>query len=135
MPRAAVLMTALVLAHAASGATAGAGGDGDCAVRTEGAWTVIPTPGPPARPATVFAVDPYVPSRLFASDGRVVWRSADGGCRWTAVFDVASASSTLDLPGPPEVTRVVAVTVPPTPTRNAVYLPLSAHPDATPTSD
>src|SRR5690242_15556857 len=137
MPRAAVLLTALVLALAASGAGAepGGGAGRDCAVQTAGPWTVVPTPGPPARPATVYAVDPYVPSRLFASDGRAVWRSAGGGCRWTTVFDVVTASSTLDLPGPPEVTRVVAVTVPPSPTRNAVYLLVYGHRDATRTSD
>jgi hypothetical protein len=131
MPRAAALAAALLLAVAAppgAGANS-AGSSGDCGVRTEGPWTQVPTPGPPA----VYAVDPYVPSRLFASDGRVVWRSADGGCRWTTVFDVASAA-TLDLP-PSEVTRVVAVTVPPSPTRNAVYLLLYAHRDATRTSD
>jgi len=104
-PAAALAALALVFAPAVIGPGAGAdqaGSGGACAVRTAGPWTVIPTPGPPAGPTTVYAVDPYVPSRLFASDGRVVWRSADGGCRWSTVFDVASASSTLDLPGPPD---------------------------------
>jgi len=135
-PAAALAALALVFAPAVIGPGAGAdqaGAGGACAVRTAGPWTVIPTPGPPAGPTTVYAVDPYVPSRLFASDGRMVWRSADGGCRWSTVFDVASASSTLDLPGPPEVTRVVAVTVPPSPTRNAVYLLLYGHRDNGPT--
>jgi hypothetical protein len=131
----ALLCLALLLGATAPAPGAAAGPDDPCPVRTEGPWTVIPTPGPPAGAATVFAVDPYVPSRLFASDGRKVWRSADGGCRWRVVFDVASASSTLDLPGTSEVTRVVAVTVPPSPTRNLVYLLLYGHRDATRTND
>ena len=135
MLRRALLCLALLSGATAPAPRTAAGADDPCPVRTDGPWTVIPTPGPPAGAATVFAVDPYVPSRLFASDGRLVWRSADGGCRWNVVFDVASASSTLDLPGTPEVTRVVAVTVPPSPSRNLVYLLLYGHRDATRTND
>ena len=49
-----------------------------------------------------YAVDPYDPARMFASDGQDIERSLDGGCSWT---DVYSTGGTV----PHEVPTVGAV--------------------------
>lgn len=42
-------------------------------------------PGEPRDPLVAHAVDPREPLRQFASDGRTIARSLDGGCTWTEV--------------------------------------------------
>jgi hypothetical protein len=60
-------------------------------VVSEGEWTVI---SPPWGDRTgLFAVNPVVFERIFATDGRTVMRSVDGGCTWQQVYDAARDES------------------------------------------
>lgn len=84
-----------------------------CAGRVAaGPWTSVPVPtfSEGDRSAGLHAVSPSRPELVYVSNGRVVLRSTDGGCRWQPV---------LRLPGSPtqeqpftSFARVVAIAVP-----------------------
>ncbi|HWL34898.1 MAG TPA: hypothetical protein VNQ77_01770 [Frankiaceae bacterium] len=79
-------------------------------------WQQIGGPAFRARPGGAgqdlvsYAVDPYEPRILYATNGTTLMRSADGGCRWHEVWSLEAAPSD----GMPAGTtaRVVAVAVP-----------------------
>ena len=66
------------------------------AVHVAGRWAEIDLPHFPAvsfsrafRPLATYAVDQGRAGRLFVTDGDTVFRSADGGCTWKQVYQVA----------------------------------------------
>lgn len=56
-------------------------------------------PGAPVGPIVAHAVDPRDPMRQFASDGRSIARTLDGGCSWKTVHSVAPASPGVVVSG------------------------------------
>lgn len=56
---------------------------------TVGNWTTIPAPSFPDGPKAMlaFTVDPRRPSVMFASNGRLLMRSLDGGCSWKKTYE------------------------------------------------
>lgn len=67
-------------------------------VSSEGDWVTIQGPEFPggSRTMSTFAVDRHDPGTIYASDGRSVMATYDGGCSWDQVFSVASLPS-LDI--------------------------------------
>lgn len=56
---------------------------------SSGLWVTYDVPDFPAGgPITSFAIDAYHPDKMFATDGKVLLRTTDGGCSWKNVFTV-----------------------------------------------
>jgi hypothetical protein len=78
-------------------------------VASHGPWSTIAMPpwstapgevaiGDPLEPWPIrrFAIDPMLPSHLFATDGHELMRSLDGGCRWRRVFSLYTSGAPAD---------------------------------------
>lgn len=80
-------------------------------------WQAIKAPAFRARsggagPALVaYAVDPYDPRVVYATNGTTLARSDDGGCRWREVWSL-EPSPTEEMPLSSATARVVALAVP-----------------------
>lgn len=101
---------------------------GQVVVEVDG-WTRIRAPefstGP--QELTSYAVDPLAPKRLFATNGKVLRRSEDGGCTWTTLISIEGGLDQERLTVPfPEATTIDSIVVPgsASPSSRFVYLVL-----------
>lgn len=84
-------------------------------------WLVIDAPafpeldsevhGAPSQEIAAYAIDPYRPERLWATNGLTVMASDDGGCSWTERFSLGLLPS-LDVPTSGAVARVHSIVIP-----------------------
>lgn len=119
----AALGAALVLgASVPLGAHASAACD---AVEAVGDWESVAAPSFPdggARELTAYAVDPFSPERLWATNGSSLQLSEDGGCSWEGVFEIDLLPS-LEIPTSGAIASIREIVVPPSrATREVVYL-------------
>ena len=93
-----VVATILVGTFALPGAGAAPACSG---VSAEGDWTTIKAPAFPGAAAPQdlksYAVDAHAPQRILVTNGQVVMRSEDGGCKWSEIFSL-ELLPTLDKP-------------------------------------
>ena len=86
-------------------------------VRRVGAWDAIAAPPFRARSGgaddalSSYAVDPYDPARMYATNGTTVARSLDAGCTWTEVFSLEAGPGSDGAPAA-GAARIVQVLVP-----------------------
>ncbi len=75
---------------------------------SSGNWTVIPGPSFPAGPAamTDLAIDERVAGRVFATNGRSVMRSTDGGCSWQHSYTVGEESAATYTPASARIVKI-----------------------------
>lgn len=94
-------------------------------VRQVGDWQAIRAPAFAPRPLgarpalSAYAVDPYDPVRVFATNGTSVLRSVDGGCRWAEVWSL-EASPRDGAPYSSGTARVTELLVPDSRTAHGV---------------
>src|ERR687895_631204 len=79
-----LLLVTAVLPNALAIAAAG------CSrVSQSGYWITYDVPDfPGSGSITGFAIDAFHPTRMFATDGKTVKRTVDGGCKWMNVYTV-----------------------------------------------
>jgi len=97
-------------------ALSGAGAAGACSgVSTEGDWTTIKAPvfPGPAAPQELksYSVDVRSPQRILVTNGQVVMRSEDGGCKWSVIFTL-ELLPTLDKPISSATATVQSIVMP-----------------------
>jgi hypothetical protein len=86
-------------------------------VRKVADWQQIKAPafrerdGGAAQGLVAYAVDPFDPRAVYASNGTSLMRSDDGGCRWREVWSLEPAPSQA-MPLSAATARVVAIAVP-----------------------
>jgi hypothetical protein len=88
--------------------------DAACAsVTVEGEWSSIAAPAFPEGPQEIaaFSIVPAAPDSMYATNGRVVMRSDDGGCSWRDVFRLTMLPD-LDVPVSALAARIVRIEVP-----------------------
>jgi hypothetical protein len=92
---------------------------GGCSRVTRGQyWTTFDVPDFPNRGSIVsYAVVPFQPRTMFATNGVDVLRTTDGGCKWTEVYSV-TGKTPLDHGFRGDSARIVAVHVPRSPAAN-----------------
>lgn len=79
-----LLLATVVLPNAFAIAAAGCG-----RVTTSGYWTTYDVPEFPGGGAiTSFAIAPYQPNKMYATDGTTLKRTTDAGCNWENVYTV-----------------------------------------------
>jgi hypothetical protein len=98
------------------------------AMKVKDEWTIIQPPNFPegSEAITAYAIDPLAPATMFATNGSVIMRSADGGCSWKPVFgldllptlekQVSSLNTTIGTIAVPQV--------PQPPGRRTIYVTL-----------
>lgn len=102
-PRALAAMVMLVAGAGGVGLTRNVAGAAGCSAAAPKGWSTAVEPVFPSSSTkhfggegTLIAVDPSMPTRMFASNGLAVMRSVDGGCTWTSAWapDPSSPSTT-----------------------------------------
>lgn len=76
-------------------------------------WTEVRAPQFPAGPATIsaYAVTPWNPDILFATNGTAVMRSGDGGCIWQAVLTLQPDGGG-DVSLSSQLTKITSIVIP-----------------------
>lgn len=84
-----LLLATVVLPNALSIAAAAACGN----VREAGLWVTYDVPDfRSGGPITGYAINAFQPDTMFATDGKDVLRTTNGGCNWTRVFSVTGTT-------------------------------------------
>ncbi|MDQ4124809.1 MAG: hypothetical protein M3134_04295 [Actinomycetota bacterium] len=113
-----LLLATVVLPNALAIAAAGCG-----SVTRSGFWVTYDVPEfRGGGPITSFAIDAFRPTRMFATDGKTVKRTVDGGCRWKDVLSLAGTTP-VDYGFRGDAATIQSIQIPRNPTGgDRVYL-------------
>ena len=92
-------------------------------VAAVGSWTRIARPPFTMNPSALsaYAVDPYAPMRMYATNGLELWTTGDGGCSWEKTF-VIDLLPRADQPVSAANSKITAIEAPERRSSDGIYL-------------